>query len=191
MSDGLHKPGRRLLGIDDGPFDRKRGANVLVVGVVCRGDHLDGVLTTHVRKDGWNATDRLVDMILDSKFEAQLHGILLDGITLGGLNVVDLARLAQDTKLPAIAVIRRKPDQGRMEDACGHLANQRRRVAMLRRAGEVYEARHVFFQAHGLDPDEARRVVDSSAIFGYIPEPIRLAHLIAGGVVTGQSGHRA
>lgn len=146
MSDGLHKPGRRLIGIDDGPFDRKRGANVLVVGVVCRGDRLDGVLTTHVRKDGWNATDRLIAMIRDSKFSAQLHGILLDGITLGGLNIVDLPKLARDTGLPAIAVIRRKPDRQGMEDACGRLPNQGRRVAMLRRAGEGTRRSTCFFR---------------------------------------------
>ena len=188
---GLHKPGRRLLGIDDSPFQRGTRRDILVVGAVCKGDRLDGVLSTKVRQDGWNATARLVEMIRGSKFHEQLHAILLDGITLGGLNMVDIQALARAVERPVIAVMRRYPDREAMARACSRLPGLARRLAILERAGPIHRAEHVYFQVAGLSPEEAAYVVDTSAVAGFVPEPIRLAHLIAGGVTLGQSGRRA
>jgi endonuclease V-like protein UPF0215 family len=39
--------------------------------------------------------------------------------------------------------------------------------------------------------EEARRIVAATTLHGNIPEPLRLAHLIAGGIVTGKSRGRA
>ncbi len=84
----------RTLGIDDAPSRRGERGNVLVVGAVYRGGHtFEGLLSTTVRRDGANATTKLIRMIRPSKFYRQLDAILLDGIALGGFNVVDLDRL--------------------------------------------------------------------------------------------------
>lgn len=186
------KPGRpRILGVDDGPFGRRAGSSVLVVGAVCRAGGLEGVLSTRVRRDGWNATDRITRMIVNSKFHPQLHAVMLDGVAVGGFNVIDIAALNESTGLPVITVMRKKPDLKAIEAACGRLPNPRRRMAMIRRAGTVHRAGPVCFQAVGMDPSAARSLLMAEALNGHIPEPVRLAHLIAGGVVTGQSGKRA
>ena len=49
----------------------------------------------------------------------------------------------------------------------------------------------VFVQRAGLDLQEAEAVLDAFGREGNVPEPLRLAHLIAGGVTTGQSRGRA
>jgi hypothetical protein len=183
--------GRKHLGIDDGPCRRRKGSSVLVVGAFCKGVALDGVLSTRVRRDGWNATRAVAEMICGSKFWAQLHTILIDGITLGGLNVVDIAQLAAKTNVPVLAVIRKEPDLAAMANACRRLPRAERRIALIERAGPLHRGEKVWFQCAGIAADAGREILAQLTVSGHIPEPIRLAHLIAGGIVTGQSGHRA
>ena len=68
----MMKHGVRTIGIDDGPFARSGRGDVLVAGAIYRGGSVfDGLLTTTVRKDGWNATDKILAMLLESKFLPQ------------------------------------------------------------------------------------------------------------------------
>ncbi|HEY8076103.1 MAG TPA: DUF99 family protein, partial [Labilithrix sp.] len=41
-----------VIGFDDGPFVREHRGDVLLVGVVCAGTRLDGVVAGRVRRDG-------------------------------------------------------------------------------------------------------------------------------------------
>jgi endonuclease V-like protein UPF0215 family len=181
----------RTLGVDDGPFPREGRGAVLVVGAVYSAAQFEGLLSTTVRRDGFNATDRLVRMIVGSKFHRQLHMVLLDGITLGGFNVVDLPRLAGETGLPAAAVMRRRPDLPAVARAIARLPSARRRQALLERAGAISRAGSLHIQSAGVDPEVAGRVIRRCVVQGELPECLRAAHLIASGIVTGESGRRA
>jgi endonuclease V-like protein UPF0215 family len=186
------KPGVRTIGIDDGPFDRAGRGDVLVAGVVYRGGStFDGLLTTRVRKDGWNATDRLVEMLDGSKFLRQLHYLMLDGIALGGFNIVDIGRLHRETGLKVLAVMRRKPDLVAIRRALGRVSSPERRWRLLAAAGPILPIGRLHCQLAGLDGDEAARLLTLTCTRSLLPEPLRAAHLIAGGLVTGQSGRRA
>jgi len=82
----------RILGIDDGPFT-KDDKEVIVIGVVYRGgEFIDGLLRTFVEIDGLDATEKLAKMINSSRHKQQLKVIMLDGITLGGFNIVDVKK---------------------------------------------------------------------------------------------------
>jgi endonuclease V-like protein UPF0215 family len=48
----------------------------------------------------------------------------------------------------------------------------------------------VFVQRVGLEVQAAERVIERLSVNANIPEPLRTAHLIAGGVATGQSRGR-
>jgi len=181
----------RYLGIDDAPFGDRRGSKVLVVGAVCRGTVFEGLVSTHIRKDGWNASRKISEMICKSKFHRQLHVILLDGIAVGGLNIVDLPFLHENTGLPVVTVMRKKPDLKAMENAFLRLPKPSRRMSLIERAGPVHDGGKVFFQAAGLSSSDIRAILSELSIHGHIPEPVRLAHLIARGVTTGESGKRA
>ena len=90
----------RVIGIDDAPFDKFGKGNVMVVGTVFRGGQwLDGVLSTKVSIDGNNATAKIAEMINKSKFKPQLQCIFLDGIAVGGFNVIDVKHLSKKTEV--------------------------------------------------------------------------------------------
>ncbi|NIW37834.1 MAG: DUF99 family protein, partial [Gemmatimonadetes bacterium] len=80
-----------------------------VVGAVFSGLRLEGVLTGRVRTDGANSTRVLAEMVATSKFAPQLQLVLLQGIALGGFNVIDLSGLHERLGIPVMVVARRQP----------------------------------------------------------------------------------
>ncbi|HJW97879.1 MAG TPA: DUF99 family protein, partial [Candidatus Bathyarchaeia archaeon] len=105
------KPEIRVLGVDDGFFIPHSKGFAPVIGVVFRGGYwLDGVVSTKVEIDGFDATDKIASMIVNSAHYRQVRVVMLDGITFAGFNVVDLKKLGAETKLPVIAITRDKPD---------------------------------------------------------------------------------
>jgi len=185
----------RVLGVDDGPF--KRGdADVLVVGVVFRGGNwMDGVLSMRVAVDGLDATDKLVSLVKGCRFK-DLRVVMLDGIAFGGFNVVDINRLYSETKLPVIVVTRDKPDFKEIKAALKNLPDSEVRWGYMRDAGEpkpveVKDGKLVYIQTAGIKFTDAEAIVKLSATRSLIPEPIRVAHLIAQGVVSGESKGKA
>lgn len=189
----LPKPPRllRAIGFDDAPFVRRRGARVDLAGVVCRGTRFEGLLWGRTRKDGWRATERVAQMLLESKYLPQVHMVLLDGIAFGGLNVVDLPRLAEAVQRPCVAVMRRMPDLAAMERAIRRLPHPERRLERLRRAGEIHRRGVFVFQVRGLEPDATYEALVRLTDTGNVPEVLRLAHLIASAVRDGESRGRA
>ena len=186
------KPGVRIIGIDDGPFKRSGRGDVLVVGAVYRGGSVfDGLLTTTVRKDGWNATDNILSMLVDSKFLPQLHYVILDGIAFGGFNIVDLDRLHRETGLKILVSVRRKPNLKAVKNALANLSRPEKRWELIVSAGKIHALSNLHCQLRGMEVEEARQLLTLTCTRSHIPEPLRAAHLIAGGIVRGQSGRRA
>ena len=186
------KTGVRSIGIDDGPFDKHKQGDVLVVGAVYRGGTwFDGLLSTRVRRDGWNATERVLAMLQDSKFLPQLHYIICDGIALGGFNLLDLDRLHRESGLKILVPMRRAPNFKAMQRALGRLSRPDKRRRLLAAAGPIERIGQVHCQLRGMDVEEARQLLKLTCTRSHLPEPLRAAHLIAGGLVRGESGRRA
>ncbi len=179
----------RILGIDDAPFDKFKDSDkkVLVVGTIFRGGlYLDGVLSTSVAIDGTNSTQKLVQMINTCKFKPQLQCIILDGIALGGFNVVDIHQLYQKTKIPVLVVIRRYPDFKKIKETLLKL-KMKKKIRLIEKAGIPQKVRNIYVQTVGLDLKKIKEILDITCTRSFLPEPIRVAHLIAAGIVTGES----
>jgi len=185
----------RILGIDDGPFTKK-DKEVIVVGVVFRGgEFLDGVLRTYVSVDGLDATENLSKMVNSSKHKQQLRVIMIDGITLGGFNIVDIKKLYSETNIPIIVINRKMPDLKSIKVALEkNFDDFEKRWKMILNAGKIkqlkFEKFSVYYQNVGIEDEEAEEIISISIRHAQIPEPLRVAHLIATGIVKGESeGH--
>jgi endonuclease V-like protein UPF0215 family len=181
----------RAIGFDDAPFTRHSGNPVGVAGVVCANTRFEGMVWGEIEADGWDATDILCELLLESKFLPQLHVVLLDGISLGGFNLINLPLLAQRLQRPCIAVMRRQPDLSGIKQAMQRLPELERRLEILRQAGSIYEYPPFYFQVCGADPQVSVQVLKRLTDCGHVPEALRLAHLIAAAVVKGESGRQA
>lgn len=187
----------RILGCDDGPFDSKSDSTVPVIGVIFRGGKfLDGALKTDVKVDGEDATEKLVKLINSSRHKQQLRVIMLDGITLGGFNVVDIKNLYKKTKLPVIVINRKMPDLERVKRALKNLKGFERRWKRISNAGKIKRLKlkekvYLFYQSIGLKNNTAEEIIKLSCVRSYIPEPLRVAHILATAFVRGESSGRA
>lgn len=182
----------RILGIDDSSFSKFEDDQVLVIGVVFRGgEYLDGVLSTVVEVDGLDSTEKLIEIINNSRNKDQLQYLMLDGIALGGFNIVDINKLYEETGLPVIVGMRKEPDFDSIESALMNLDKADKRKKLVKKAGDVEEFRNIYFQCAGIDSREARKILKMTVKHGLIPEPIRVAHLIGQGISLGESRGRA
>ena len=184
----------RIAGWDDGPFSRNR-KTCLLIGCIMRGRmQVDGILRTYIKVDGLDATEKIASRLLNSKFK-DVRVIMLDGITFGGFNIVNIKTLYELTKIPVIALNRKIPDIKEFLKAMKKLPHYRTRKKAVEDAGKVYSAKieargvegKIFYQKYGISKKNAEKVIKVSVYTSLFPEPVRIAHLIATGVVLGES----
>ena len=186
---------RRLshtIGFDDAPCAPDHRGDVAIVGAVFAGLRLEGVLHSHVRRDGANATARLIDLVSRSRFGRQLQLVLLQGIAFAGFNVVDVEALHHTLGLPVLAVTRKRPRLERVRRAllAGRVPGGARKWRLIERLPPVEPAGEVFVQRIGVSAADAGAIVRRLAVHGNVPEPLRTAHLIAGALGRGESRGR-
>lgn len=181
----------RVIGFDDAPFVRGTGKPVGVAGVICGNTRFEGMLWGEVEADGWDGTEQLCQRLTKSKFLPQLHLILLDGICLGGFNVIDLPLLYQTLNLPCVALMRSLPDLDKMKFALSRLPFPQKRWEILQKAGEIYEYPPFYFQVQGESPEIIASALHLLSDRGHVPEALRLAHLIGAAIIKGESGRQA
>jgi hypothetical protein len=160
------------------------------------GDWLEGVTRTYITRDGLDATERLAEMVMKSKHYGQVRIVMLNGVTMGGFNVVDTDELFRRTGIPVITIMRKLPDMDSIRRALVNLSEPEYRYSLILKSGKPIEVpmvrgEPVYMQLKGIDEDVALQIVQASATHSRIPEPVRVAHLIATGVVLGESSRRA
>lgn len=181
-----------VAGFDDAPFDPEHRGDVTLVGCICARTRLDGVLSTRIRRDGANATRRMIEVLAGSPFLGHVRAVLLQGIAVGGFNVVDVQRLSRELGQPVLVVARREPDLGAIERALRKTGpGWARKWRLVQQAGPMEPLRGVWVQRVGLDRSSAEQLLAATTLHGKLPEALRLAHLIAGGMTTGVSRGRA
>jgi uncharacterized protein len=185
----------RILGIDDAPFTFHERYTT-IIGVVMRGgEYLECVLKNQVTVDGTEATEICKQMIQHSRHHQQLKAVMIDGACLGGFNVVDIDNLSTSTHLPVITVTRDKPNQEKIRHALQKNFNDWEDRWNLLQKGLLHKipTHHnpMYIKCTGISLEEAKEIINISTIRGVIPEPIRVAHLIASGITRGESYGKA
>lgn len=183
------KPEIRVLGVDDGVFTPHVKGFAPIIGVVFRGGcWLDGVMSTRVEVDGFDATDKIASMVVKSSHYRQLRVIMLNGVTFAGFNVVDIKELNAEADLPVIAVTRDKPDFDEIRNALKNLPKSEKRWKAVLAAGEIFEVatrnrgEKVYMEVSGILEEDARKIIRLTSTRSSVPEALRVAHLIASGI---------
>ena len=186
----MSRPPTLAIAFDDAPVMPNRRGSVALVGAVCARTRLDGVVLGRVRRDGADATRRMVELVRGSGFP--VRSVLLQGIAVAGFNVVDVELLAAELRIPVLVVMRRYPNLARVRRALiDRVPGGTRKWRLIERAGPPEPLAGVFVQRVGIDVPTAKALIVATRLHGNLPEPIRVAHLIAGAVATGRSRGRA
>jgi uncharacterized protein len=181
----------RILGVDDAPFTPHTKSKVMIIATVFRaGTWLDGVLRTYISGDGTDSTENIIKMVNGSRHKDQLGVIMLDGITFGGFNITNIRKIFDATEIPVIVITRKFPNFKRIKKALKKFPDWEDRWTSVLEAGEVFKIENeepIYIQIHGIGLEDAKEIVKLSSTRSAIPEPIRVAHIIAAGVATGES----
>jgi len=184
------KPEIRVVGVDDGVFTPHVKGFAPLIGVVFRGGYwLDGVMSTRVEVDGFDSTAKIGSMVLNSRHYEQLRVIMLDGVTFAGFNVVDIRKLNAETGLPVIAVTREKPNLKDIREALKNLPQSEKRWSAVLNAGKILEMstrsrkEKVYIEMCGILEEDAEKIVKLTSTRSSVPEPLRVAHLVASGII--------
>ncbi len=182
----------RILGVDDGAF-RFSDARCLLVGALTRGKHyIEAVLSQNITVDGFDSTESIIDMVMNAQQE-QIRAIITDGITCGGCNVIDIHRIYEETEIGVIAVTRKQPQREDMRAVMQKLPRYKKRWGLVEKAGEPQQLTNdtpILYQQAGLTEQKAQYILRLTTENSYIPEPVRIAHVIASGMTKGISRGR-
>jgi len=185
----------RFLGVDDAPFTFADKTTPVVGAIVRAPGYLEGVLQGEVTVDGTDALAVISRLVNRSRYKEGLELIFVDGIAVGGFNLVDIHALSKETELPVVSVTRRAPDTEAMVRALKkRFADWEERAAVVTREKPfpVQTAHHpLYVTTAGVTAREAREAIRLATVRGALPEPIRVAHLIAAALRRGESRGRA
>lgn len=185
----------RVLGIDDAPFsfgDR----STEFVGIVIRApSYVEGAILGSVEVDGNDATEKIARSVLSSRFRPLLSIILIDGVALGGFNVIDIEELHRLSGVPVATVTRKQPDLEAMTKVLKRKFSdwKRRQEAITRKNVFLVHTGHrpLHVTAAGMDEDDVCEVLGKVTVRGALPEPLRIAHIVATALKKGESRGRA
>ncbi len=180
------KKGIKIIGLACASFNREKDKNVPIIGAIYRGSLLlEGVLKSQVTVDGDDATDNIADMILQSSHHQQLKLIMTRGVTIAGFNYIDLEQLHKKTDLPIISVVDREPNMEKISKALRKLPDGEKKLAVIKRNGlpQAYISAEnnepIYAQFISIKHEAISQLLKDVTLVGRIPEPIRVARLIA------------
>lgn len=176
------KPGVRALGIAES--FRKRGKRSVLAGVVLRSDGpVDGVALESITVGGMDATDGVLRLYRALRRD-DIPLVFLGGCVISWFNIVDLERVHRGTGLPLVCVT-----YGESPGLEGHLRDLfpedgEARVALYRGLGRRERIRlatghDIYARILGLPRKEAQQWLDRFTLHGKVPEPVRVARLVA------------
>lgn len=180
-----------LIAFDDAPFALDQSEPVKLVGAVFAGTRFDGVLIGDIKKDGDDATSCIIKLISDSKFREHIQFLMLQGITFAGFNVVDPNQICNALCLPVLIVTRKEPDFAAIREALfKHVPGGEEKWRIIESIGPMESLNEIWIQRVEISREDAESTLRKFTLHGQIPEPLRVAHLIAGALGTGESKGR-
>jgi hypothetical protein len=180
------KDGMQVVAIDDG-IHQRGGETTGLVFAFCAGTWLEKVLYATITVDGLDATDVVIDTL--TLYTDHFRILLTHGITVGGLNLLDLDRIHEALDRPIIAVTENEPgtESPTLYDAIKNVPDSDVRKDIIDRALPMHVVKteagetDVFFYTKGIDEKVAAQYLKKFAVRSRLPECLLLAHKIGSG----------
>jgi hypothetical protein len=179
----VHKKGIRALGIAES-FVKGATQKSILAGVVMRADRIiDGFSFSLVTVGGVDATKQVIDL-LETLHRQDINLILLNGCVISWFNVIDLHQLYVAGSIPLICIT--YDDSDGLDQYFRELfpTTYQQRLQTYWQNGErtpvtLKTGKIIFTRCLGLSLDEAKGALNKFTVLGAVPEPIRVARLLA------------
>ncbi|MFN4336321.1 MAG: DUF99 family protein [Candidatus Nitrosocaldus sp.] len=183
----LEKKAIRALGVAES--FRKDKSKAVLAGVVMRSDLvIDGVAYSNTTVRGDDATDAIIELY-KALNRNDISMVMLGGVVISMYNIIDLDRLHSTLSLPVIGVTFEE-SEGLEEHIMRVFQGEQmeRKLQAYRRLGArskvMLKTRHnVYVRCAGINTRVAKRALNKFLLQGSVPEPIRVARLLARAVL--------
>ena len=182
----LNKPGIRALGVAES-FRQGQKRSVLA-GVVMRSDFvIDGVALGRTAVGGDDATASIASLFREFR-RNDVNLILVSGAILSLYNIIDVDLLSKKTKLPVVCLTY-KETAGIESSIRRHFPDgAERKLEAYRRLGRrvgltLHTGHRVYVRTSGIEPKSVKPVLNLFTLQGSVPEPVRVAKLVARALV--------
>ncbi|MBM3897142.1 MAG: DUF99 family protein [Thaumarchaeota archaeon] len=183
MKIHLEKKAIRALGIAE-CFRKSVSEKSVLAGVVIRSDLImDGCIYGHATLEGDDATENILSMY-KSLNRNDINVIMIAGSVIALYNIIDSDELHKETKVPVLNITFEES-----EGLGSHIKNRfpkgwKSKLKAYKKIGDrkninLHTGYRVFVRAVGMSQKEAKRTLDKYTIQGSIPEPVRIAKLLA------------
>ena len=178
----LNKPGIRALGGAE-RFRQGEKRSVLA-GVVMRSDYIvDGVAIGRTSVGGDDAT-RSIAALFRRFGRNDINILMVSGAVLSLYNIVDVDGLSRRTGLPVVCLTYKETSgiEGSIRRRFPGAAEEKLKAyrSLGKRTGVRLRTGHrVYVRTSAIDPADVRPVLDAFTLQGSVPEPVRVAKLVA------------
>jgi endonuclease V-like protein UPF0215 family len=179
---------RSILAVEGGRFATGMHGKSPAAFLATRGIVPRRLAFREVEGDGLDATERTLEVLSDFLSLGIKTEVLMSGsVPIAGFNLIDPQEVLRKAGVPSIFVLKDRPDSTAVKGALSrHFADWERRLAVIEGAGEVHafmtpggEGEEVIIECVGISPAEAFMIARGVTVFGRVPEPVRLARMVA------------
>ncbi len=179
----VHKKAFRVLGISES-FVKGLSKKSILAGVVLRSDGIiDGFAFSKVTVGGMDSTEKIIKMYRALNRE-DINALMLNGCIISWYNVVDLPKVHEGLMLPLLCVTYEESEGLEKyftelfpEDCDKRIETYRKngsRTPITLRTGHI-----VYVRFLGMSVEEAKVMLNRFTLHGAVPEPLRIARLLA------------
>ncbi len=178
----FEKKGIRILGIAESYRGREQS---LICGLVMRRDKIiDGCSFSRATVGGTDATDAVL-AIWNQLARDDIQAIMLGGSVISWFNVINIMQVHEQTRLPVIAVTY-EDSPGLTDNIRHHFPEDGERLAAYialgkRKTCQLSTGVTVYLRTAGISHTDAVHACNIFTAQGKIPEPVRVARIIARG----------
>jgi endonuclease V-like protein UPF0215 family len=178
----IEKKGLRGLAIAESFREVNRVSTL--AGVVMRRDFIiDGFVFGQATIEGNDATDSILQMHQKLNRD-DISFVMISGLILSMYNIVDIKKICGKLRIPVIGVTYDDSDgieaaikyhfpdsyQSKIEEY--HKLGQRTKI-------KLHTGRDLYIRIEGCTVQETKRLLDAFTLQGAVPEPLRVAHMLA------------
>ncbi len=179
----VDKKGIRVLGISES-FIKNKSKTSILAGLIMRADLvIDGFSFSKATVGGMDATECVLE-IYQKLGREDINLVFLNGCVISWFNIIDLKRFYRDIARPVICITYEK-SEGLEKYFVEYFGNEAEdRIAKYKENGEreefkLHTGKIIFARYLGLNREDVIQVINKFTLHGSIPEPLRVARLLA------------
>ena len=185
----LEKKAIRVLGIAES--FRKEQKYSTLAGVVMRSDLvIDGFARSKLKVSGSDATSSTIDLY-GRLHRNDINAIMISGSVLSLYNVLDIDEIYKELKIPVVALSFNKSRSNLVENIESRFPEKiaKEKINLLEKLGPSSRMRletgyDVYVRNAGISDDLSKRLLNKFTLQGSLPEPVRVARLLAKSIAT-------